>query len=269
MAFKMTIDNKIYFLFLCYKLLRPAAYNELPLVEEEARILYLNCVLTLHRFGIDLSAVAWVATTAIVSKGELRRGGNKCTGKHLAAHAVHRHTCRPTISRQEAITIPSIFTAWPPPSLSLLFMSPFFSVLFFPSQFLIFMPRHHRRSPSLSSSLSRPLPAWQLGVDASVPLPPRELINECIRVRNTHLDPPPPSCGICPLCVDGFLLFFFFCAYMCSHLGVTWCSLMAGRGDRAIRQDVCLRIMENLTLISLIIGFYGYLYIRHKHTKSH
>lgn len=100
-------------------------------------------------------------------------------------------------------------------------------------------------------------------VDTSVPLTPHELTNECVQVKSTQL---------LPAIMWGLYIlswWVFLCTYMWSHLEVTWCSLMAGRGERHNQQHVCFRIMETLTLISLIIGFYGCLYIRHKHTRSH
>lgn len=59
--------------------------------------------------------------------GNIRKRSYKCRGKSLAV--ILWHPSRPTISKQEAITISSTFIARPLP-LSLLFMSPFFFVLF-------------------------------------------------------------------------------------------------------------------------------------------
>ncbi len=83
--------------------------------------------------------------------GNIRKRRKKCGGKSLAAHVILWHPSRPTISKQEAITISSTFTARPL-SLSLLFMSSFFFVLFFLLHFS-FSFYFHQSSLSLSSSL--------------------------------------------------------------------------------------------------------------------
>lgn len=146
----------------------------------------------------------------------------------------------------------------PPPSL-------FYSCLLsFLCCFSVSISHFHAMPPPLFSH-SEPLGLTWLAVmvDTSVPVTPRELVNECIQARSTQLLP--------AIMWDLSIVRWwgFSCTYMWSHLDVTWCSLMAGRGERGIQQHVSFRIMENLTLISLIIGFYGCLYVRHKHKRSH
>lgn len=157
----MTINPENILLSLCYEPPRIAVVlYKITLRGGKKKRIFKICYvcyfrqLTRYWILIDLPTVPSVEQLQLSPKvsqaGNSSKRENKCRGKRLAAHVVHWHTCRPTISKQEAITISSIFTAWSPP---LSFIHVFLLFCFVsPSHFLIFILFHHSL-PSLSSPL--------------------------------------------------------------------------------------------------------------------
>lgn len=99
----------------------------------------------------------------------IRKRRDKCSAKSLAVHAIRTQPSRPTISKQEAITISSTFTARPLPPLFYSYRLSFY--LFFPSPFLILI---------LFSSLFS-FPWFTMVVDASIHQPLYVLMNVDLR----------------------------------------------------------------------------------------
>lgn len=224
---------------------------------------------------IDSSSVLSMEHLQLSAKvnlaGNIRKRRNKCRGKSLAAHVILWHPSRPTISKQEAITISSTFTARP---LSSLFYSCLLSFLFcfsstvshFHSIFIVLLP--------LWALLSFP---WlTIAVDASIHPPLYALMN----VDLSEDCNPIVWDFICTCdyrrCAS---VLMFVCMFVQPHRGDLMHPDGSG-GERGIQRRLCYGIMEDVSFVSLIIGLYRCLslphkhlllvsFLSHKHTHSH
>lgn len=122
--------------------------------------------------GGTAAAVWHVKASLVIFILRRENRGEGCGGKSLAVDVIHRDSSRPTISKQEAITISSAFSARPF-CLSLLFISPLF--LFCSSRLI---SHFYSRSVTLLCLCGLfPLPWFTLVLDTSIAPPPSALMN--------------------------------------------------------------------------------------------